>query len=95
LDGEDFERAADLIELSIPAMRQTRQEATVRHWLDALPEELFRARPVLATALVGVRMASGEIEGVEALGGHRAPAGRRGGARATRSPPDSHGRRRP
>ena len=28
--GEDFERAADLVELAIPAMQQGRQEATLR-----------------------------------------------------------------
>lgn len=45
--GQDVERAADLVELAIPAMRQARQEATVRGWLEALPEELFQHRPVL------------------------------------------------
>jgi LuxR family maltose regulon positive regulatory protein len=67
LDGEDFERGADLVELAAPAMRQTRQEATLRRWLEALPEELFRVRPVLAMALVGEHIVRGEIEGVEAL----------------------------
>jgi len=64
--GEDFERAADLIELAIPAMSQGRQEATLRRWLDALPEDLFEARPVLAVGYVAARLVSGEIEGVEA-----------------------------
>lgn len=32
--GEDFERTADLVELAAPVMRQTRQEATLRHWLE-------------------------------------------------------------
>ena len=66
LDGEDFERAADLIEMAaMPAFR-ARQEATFRRWLEALPEELFRVRPVLAIAVVAVHMVSGDIEGVEA-----------------------------
>ena len=39
LAAGDFERAADLVELAIPAMRRTRQEATVRGWLEALPDE--------------------------------------------------------
>ncbi|MGD0609728.1 MAG: BTAD domain-containing putative transcriptional regulator, partial [Streptosporangiaceae bacterium] len=34
LAAEDFGRAADLVELAIPAMRRTRQEATVRGWLE-------------------------------------------------------------
>ena len=37
LAAEDFERAADLIEVAIPAMRRGRQEATVRGWVEALP----------------------------------------------------------
>ena len=66
LDGEDFERAADLIEMAaMPAFR-ARQEATFRRWLEALPEELFRVRPVLAIAVVAAHMVSGDIEGVEA-----------------------------
>jgi LuxR family transcriptional regulator, maltose regulon positive regulatory protein len=66
LDGEDFERAADLIEMAARPAFQARQEATFRRWLEALPEALFRVRPVLAIALVGVHMVSGDIEGVEA-----------------------------
>jgi LuxR family transcriptional regulator, maltose regulon positive regulatory protein len=66
LDGEDFERAADLIEMAARPAFQARQEATFRRWLEALPEEVFRVRPVLAIALVGVHMVSGDIEGVEA-----------------------------
>jgi LuxR family maltose regulon positive regulatory protein len=66
LDGEDFERAADLIEMAaMPAFR-ARQEATFRRWLKALPEELFHVRPVLAIAVVAAQMARGDIQGVEA-----------------------------
>ncbi|HEY0509092.1 MAG TPA: LuxR C-terminal-related transcriptional regulator [Blastococcus sp.] len=65
LDGGDFERAAALIELATPALRQARQEATLRRWLEALPEELFRARPVLTIGYVGSLMSRGELEGVE------------------------------
>ncbi|MBA3339876.1 MAG: helix-turn-helix transcriptional regulator, partial [Geodermatophilaceae bacterium] len=46
LADEDFEAAADLVELAIPATRQHRQEATLRRWLAALPDELIRVRPV-------------------------------------------------
>ena len=67
LAGQDFDRAAQLIELAAPMMRQTRQEATLRRWLAALPEELFAARPVLSIALVGARMATGDATGVESL----------------------------
>jgi len=66
MTGEDFERAADLIELAIPAMRQGRQEATLRRWLEALPDELFRVRPALSVGYAGALMAMGEFAGVEA-----------------------------
>ena len=65
LAGGDFERAAGLIELAAPAMHRIRQEATVLGWMKALPEELFRARPVLSILYVGAIMSNGEIEGVE------------------------------
>jgi len=65
LAAEDFERAADLVELAIPAMQKSRQEATIRGWLTVLPDELVRVRPVLGIGGVGALMASGEFEGIE------------------------------
>ena len=65
LAAGDFERSADLVELAIPAMRRTRQEAAVHGWLRALPEELIRVRPVLGVGLAGTLLAEGELEGVE------------------------------
>jgi LuxR family maltose regulon positive regulatory protein len=38
LAGGHVERAAQLIELAAPMMRRTRQEATLRRWLEALPD---------------------------------------------------------
>ena len=64
--GKQFERAAHLIELAMPALRQARHDATVRDWLQVLPDEVIRARPVLTIGYVGGLMASGEVEGVEA-----------------------------
>jgi LuxR family maltose regulon positive regulatory protein len=66
LAAEDFERAADLVELALPALNQGRQEATIRRWLEALPDELFSVRPVLSNGYAGALMSTGEIEGVEA-----------------------------
>jgi LuxR family transcriptional regulator, maltose regulon positive regulatory protein len=66
LAGEDFERAAGLIELATPAMNRIRQEATVLNWMKALPEALFKDRPVLSILYVGALMGNGKIEGVEA-----------------------------
>ncbi len=66
LAAEDFERAADLVELAIPALRRDRQDATLRRWLEAIPDELIRVRPVLSVGYAGSLMVRGEVEGVEA-----------------------------
>jgi len=65
LAAGDFERAARLVELAIPAMRRTRQEAKLRGWLEVLPGEVVRARPVLSVYFAGALLISGELEGVE------------------------------
>jgi LuxR family maltose regulon positive regulatory protein len=83
--GEDHERAADLVELAIPALRRNRQETTLRRWLEALPDEVIRVRPVVSNAYAGSLLARGEIEGVEARlrdaeGWLGATAGAAGGA---------------
>lgn len=65
LAAEDFERAADLVELAIPAMSRTRQEAMVRGWLEVIPDEVVRVRPVLSVGFAGALLSVGELEGVE------------------------------
>ena len=65
LAARDFERAADLVELAIPLMARNRQEATVRGWLEMIPSELVRVRPVLSALFAGVLLLHGELEGVE------------------------------
>ena len=67
LAGEDYERAADMIEMAIPGLRRARQEATMRRWLEMLPDQLFPARPVLSVGYVGALMANGEFADVEML----------------------------
>jgi LuxR family maltose regulon positive regulatory protein len=64
--GEDFARAADLVELAIPAVRQSRQEAAAVAWLRALPDEVIAFRPVLSVHYAGVLLLHGELEGAEA-----------------------------
>ena len=61
----DVDRAADLIELAVPGLRRERQEATIRGWLDDIPDELVRRRPVLAIGFVGALMASNDFDGIE------------------------------
>ncbi|MDQ1551986.1 MAG: hypothetical protein QOD50_1408, partial [Actinomycetota bacterium] len=61
----DFVRAADLVELALSASRKDRQEATLRSWLEALPPEAIREKPVLSLAMAGALLANGELAGVE------------------------------
>ena len=65
LAAGDFERAAGLVELATLAMRRTRQEARLRGWLEVLPDEVVRVRPVLSAQFAGVLLISGGLEGVE------------------------------
>jgi LuxR family transcriptional regulator, maltose regulon positive regulatory protein len=66
LAGEDFERAADLVELALPAIRRDRQEATARGWLEALPDAVIKVRPVLSINYAGVLLLCGDLEGIDA-----------------------------
>jgi LuxR family maltose regulon positive regulatory protein len=65
LAAADFDRAADLVELAVPVMRRSRQEAAVLGWLKALPDEVVRCRPVLSAGFAHVLLGIGELAGVE------------------------------
>ena len=65
LAGGHHERAADLIQRAVPGLRRDRHEATLRRWVEALPEELVRRRPVLGISHVGSLMSTGVLDGVE------------------------------
>ncbi len=85
LAGQDLPRMADLIELAIPTMRRTRQEALALGWLQALPSEVVQQRPVLSVHLAGTLLLGGRPDGAErwlqeaerwmdlASAGHRSP----------------------
>jgi LuxR family transcriptional regulator, maltose regulon positive regulatory protein len=66
LAAKDFARAADLIELAVPDMRRSRQEATVLGWLKVLPDELVHCRPVLSVGYAWALLAGGELEAAHA-----------------------------
>jgi LuxR family maltose regulon positive regulatory protein len=66
LAARDFHRAADLVELAVPEMRRSSQEATMLGWLRRLPDELVRFRPVLSVGYAGALLAGGELDGIEA-----------------------------
>jgi LuxR family maltose regulon positive regulatory protein len=65
LAAGDVARAAELVELATPALGRERREAVIRAWVDALPGDVVRNRPVLAIGLVGGLMSSNEFGGVE------------------------------
>ncbi|GAA1646519.1 LuxR C-terminal-related transcriptional regulator [Georgenia ruanii] len=65
LAGDDGARAADLVELALPGLRRLRQEATLRRWLEALPDAEVRARPELSLTHAGTLLMLGELDGVE------------------------------
>jgi len=64
--GGDHEYTADLVELGVADLRRRRQNQTIRDWLAALPEDVVRRRPLLATYAGWRRLAEGDIDGVEA-----------------------------
>jgi LuxR family maltose regulon positive regulatory protein len=65
LAAQDGDRAAELVEAALPAMTRERRESQLRHWMEALPDEVYARRPVLANGYVGALMSTGETRGVE------------------------------
>ena len=65
LAAEDFERAADLIELAWPIMDSSFQTGTWLGWAQALPDDLVRARPVLSVGYAWSLLNVGELEAGE------------------------------
>ena len=65
LAAGDVSRAAALVELAIPALRRTRQDATIRGWVEVIPDDVVRVRPVLAVLFAGALMSAGEFDDVE------------------------------
>src|SRR5438874_8254781 len=66
LAAGDVSKAADLIELSAPALRRSRQEAALQGWLAALPDELLRCRPVLSNVFAGELLTDGKLDDADA-----------------------------
>ena len=62
----DHEHTADLVELALADLRRRRQDRTLRDWLAALPDDVVRRRPLLATFMGWSRLSEGDFDGVEA-----------------------------
>ncbi|WP_104164094.1 LuxR C-terminal-related transcriptional regulator [Cryobacterium sp. N22] len=65
LAAADFDRAARLIELAVPLVRQSRQDATLLRWLTLLPEDTIARRPVLGVYYAWSSLVSGDLLTVE------------------------------
>jgi LuxR family maltose regulon positive regulatory protein len=65
LAARDFDRAAYLMELTVPAIRRNRQEAILLGWLNALPDETIRRSPVLSVFFGYMLMVSGDLDAFE------------------------------
>jgi LuxR family transcriptional regulator, maltose regulon positive regulatory protein len=67
LVGGDVERTAELVESALPEIGKARDEMQLRAWVEPLPDEVVRRRPILSAAFAGCLLASGELAGVEEL----------------------------
>ena len=63
LAARDFDRAAYLMELAVPAIRRNRQEAIMLGWLKVLPDDVVRRSPVLSVFRGYMFMVSGDLDG--------------------------------
>jgi ATP/maltotriose-dependent transcriptional regulator MalT len=65
LAARDFDHAAYLMELAVPAIRRNRQEAMLLGWLKALPDDTIRRSPVLSVFFGYMLMVSGDLDAFE------------------------------
>ena len=61
----DLEYAGAMVELALPEARKARQNRALLAWLNSLPDELLRRRPLLALHMGWARLVEGDVEGVE------------------------------
>ena len=65
LAARDFERVACLAESAWRAMNERYQSVTWFNWVQALPDEFVRARPVLSVGYAWALLDAGELEATE------------------------------
>lgn len=65
LAAGDVDRAAELVELAVPGLRRDREEATLRRWIQELPDAVVQRRPVLAAGFIGALMSTNEFAEAE------------------------------
>src|SRR5207249_6927717 len=65
LAGADYDRAARLLTQHARAFLMLGEMATLRTWIQALPEELVRAQPRLCLILADALTATGHLEAAD------------------------------
>ncbi len=75
LAAQDFERAAELIELAWSEMDINYQSSTWLGWVKALPEGLIRTRPLLSVGYAWALLDGGELEAASTFASRRAVVG--------------------
>ncbi len=65
LAGEDFDRAAYLVEQALPELRRTRQDGQLLAWTRSLPESVVSRSPVLSILSGWSLLMSGDLDAVE------------------------------
>jgi LuxR family transcriptional regulator, maltose regulon positive regulatory protein len=66
LAAGDVDAAADFMERALPVVQRERREVELERWVDALPDEVVRVRPVLAIGLVGSLAQRSQFDGIPA-----------------------------
>jgi LuxR family maltose regulon positive regulatory protein len=64
LAAGDPSRTAALMESAIPGLLRDRQEATIVGWVEAIPRDVVRARPVLAIGFIAGLMAVSHVSSI-------------------------------
>ena len=64
--GQDFEHAADLVERALPEASRQRQDRTIRRWLEGLPDDVVRRRPILNVTVAWSRLGDGDVDDADA-----------------------------
>jgi LuxR family maltose regulon positive regulatory protein len=65
LAARAFATAAELVERAAAPALRNRQEGTLLRWLEALPDDLLRERPVLSDMYAGALLSTGHFDAVE------------------------------
>jgi LuxR family maltose regulon positive regulatory protein len=65
LAGNDFHRAAQLIEQALPGMRRQRQDSTLIAWLKLLPDDTASRMPVLRAFSAWAMFVAGDLDGAD------------------------------